>query len=436
MTTAIHIDGISKWFERHDSPKQRFLNFFRPNPVEAERLYALHDIRFDIPKGTAFGLLGRNGAGKSTLMQIIAGIMRPSEGTVWAGGRISPLLELGTGFNPEFTGIENVRLNATVLGLSPAEIRHKEQAIADFADIGEFINRPVKTYSSGMFARLAFAVAINVDPEILLVDEILAVGDMGFQQKCLNRLREMREEGLTLVFVSHSPDSVKSVCDQALFLDHGQMMYLGDADRAVDRYLAFIREQSNEDQLKHEEAHPWKRPVPRHETLNAELRYGSGHVQIVRVDVLGTDDISRRAFKFGEKITTEIEIESCTSAENLSVNLHFRDDKGLDIFGTTTFDERFEVPRLEKGEKCVLRFEFIANIRIGSYGAVVSVTRVKSRDYSDAFLFDQAEGIVGFEILPDINRPVHYKFHLPMTVSLSKESRQAGADSARRIRAT
>jgi lipopolysaccharide transport system ATP-binding protein len=176
--------------------------------------------------------------------------MRPSEGDIQVSGRVSPLLELGTGFNPEYTGIENARLNATVLGLSPDDIKRKEQQIADFADIGEYIDRPVRTYSSGMFARLAFSVAISVDPQILLVDEILAVGDMGFQQKCLNRLREMREEGLTLVFVSHSPDAVKSVCDQAIFLDHGLAMYVGEADRAVDQYLAFIREQTNLDQLK------------------------------------------------------------------------------------------------------------------------------------------------------------------------------------------
>lgn len=417
MTSAIHIHNVSKWFDRFDSPNQRLLNFFRRRVAPAHRFHALRDINIDIPKGSAFGLLGRNGAGKSTLMQMVAGVMQPSIGHIHVDGRISPLLELGTGFNPEYTGIENVRLNAAVLGLSASEIRQKEQLIADFADIGEFIDRPVKTYSSGMFARLAFAVAISVDPEILLVDEILAVGDMGFQQKCLSKLREMREEGLTLIFVSHSPDAVKSVCNKAVFLDHGSMMYVGEADQAVDRYLAFVREQSNQDQLKLERDHPWKRPVARRTAVENELRYGSGHVQIVRSDILGADGSSTRTFIYGERVKVEIEIESAIDVQNLCVNLLVRDANGLDLFGTSTFDERISMNDMCAGDRQVVRFEFPVVTRLGTYGLTASVTRLTYPDYSDVFLFDQAEGICSYSVAPTPDRPVHYKFHIDTEIS-------------------
>lgn len=420
MTTAIEIRGVSKWFDSHDTPKQRFLNFFRVHPAEANRFYALRDISLKIEKGSAFGLLGRNGAGKSTLMQIVAGVMRPSAGEVHASGRISPLLELGTGFNPEYTGIENARLNAAVLGLSPSQIRLKEQEIADFADIGEFIDRPVKTYSSGMFARLAFAVAISVDPEILLVDEILAVGDMGFQQKCLNRLRQMREEGLTMIYVSHSPDSVKSICDRAIFLDHGQAIYIGDADVTVDRYLSYIREQSNEDQLRQEEEHPWKRPVPRRETLEARLRYGSGHVQIARAEVLDLNGLPRRAFIYGDTVTVEAELISTVDIEDLCVNLLIRDSTGLDLFGTGSFDEGVKLQPMGPDERQVVRFRFPVVSRIGIYGVAISVTRVSRRDYSDVFLFDQADGVCSYSVEPHPERPVHYKFHVDTIIDAKK----------------
>lgn len=416
MTTAIHIDGISKWFERYHSPNQRFLNFFRRATAPAERFYALRDVRLRLAKGQALGLLGRNGAGKSTLMQIIAGTMQPSSGRIEVNGRISPLLELGTGFNPEYTGIENVRLNAAVLGLKPSEIRQKEQEIADFADIGDFIDKPVKTYSSGMFARLAFAVAISVDPEILLVDEILAVGDMGFQQKCLARLREMRDDGLTLVFVSHSPDSVKSICDMAVFLDHGQVLHVGAADQTVDRYLAFIRERANEDQIRHEAEHPWRRPVPRKVDIQSDLRYGSGHVQITEAEILDSKGRVKRTFLYGEIITVKIEIESNIEVKDLCVNILIRDSNGLDLFGTGTFDEDTIVRDMRPGQKQEVYFSFPVITRPGSYGISASVTRVKHEDYSDAFLFDQADGICSYSVAPHPERPIHYKFHVSTSI--------------------
>lgn len=418
---VIRVQGVSKWFDRYATPQEGFRRLFRGDRGALDRFHALRDVRFEVSRGAALGLLGRNGAGKSTLMQIIAGTMQPSEGRVLKEGRISPLLELGTGFNPEYTGSENVRLNAAVLGLSAAEIRRKERDIADFADIGEFIDRPVKTYSSGMFARLAFAVAINVDPQILLVDEILAVGDMGFQQKCLNKLREMREQGLTLIFVSHSPDSVKSVCDTAVFLDHGQVIYAGAADVAVDRYLAFVREAMNVEQIKADEAHPWKRPVPRVEKLDATFRYGSGHVQIVKAEVVDEKGQPKRAFLQGETVTVEATIESSIEVDGLCVNLLVRDGTGLDLFGASTFDEGVSLLPMRPGDRHKIRFAFPVMTRVGAYGVTLSVTRVTRRDYTDVFLFDQTEGVCSYAVAVTPGKPVHYKFACPTVVTLCGE---------------
>lgn len=414
----LRVSNVTKSFDTYASPGERFFRLFVPHQDDSHRFHALRNVSFEIERGTALGLLGRNGAGKSTLMQIIANTLTPSAGSVETVGRISPLLELGTGFNPEYTGIDNVRLNAAILGLSKEQIAEKEHLIAEFADIGDFLHRPVKTYSSGMFARLAFSVAIHVEPEILLVDEILAVGDMGFQQKCVNKLRKMRQDGLTLLFVSHSPDAVKSICDKGLFLDRGMIRYYGPADLAVDQYLAFIREETNREQMTDQEAHPWSRPVDRDRDLNAKLRYGSGHVQIVGARTLNRQGEEQSVFQFGETVTLEIEIESKIEVEDLCVNFLFRDATGIDMFGTSTFDEHVALQRMCPGETQLVRFSFPALVRIGGYGAVVSVTKVTRRDSSDVFLFDQAEGITAFSIIADPKRPVHYKMHVDTEIDI------------------
>ncbi len=209
---------------------------WRGKRIYYEEFWALRGLSFEVYPGETVGIVGRNGAGKSTLLQLLCGTVTPTEGECRVRGRVAALLELGAGFNPEFTGRDNVFLAASVLGLSDAEIRARFDEIAAFADIGEFMDHPVKTYSSGMYARLAFAVAIHVDPEILIVDEILAVGDQAFQRKCLERFYQIRESGCTILFVSHDPYQVKLLCQRALYLSHGQRVAFGPADEVVDRY--------------------------------------------------------------------------------------------------------------------------------------------------------------------------------------------------------
>ncbi|HMF14533.1 MAG TPA: ABC transporter ATP-binding protein [Gemmataceae bacterium] len=412
----VSMHNAGKAYASWASPRERFWSLFTGS-APREPFWALRNISLRIERGTALGIVGVNGAGKSTLMQMIAGTVEPTEGSVTVNGRVSPLLELGAGFNFDFTGWENAELAGAILGLSSVELRAKLDAIAEFADIGPFMDRPVKMYSSGMFARLAFSVAIHVEPEILLIDEILAVGDLGFQQRCLLRLREMRERGLTLVFVSHSPDAIKSVCGQALFLHRGRAMYFGTADQAVDRYLALVREEANKRHLLLETS--WNGPRTKADG-EGSLRYGTGHVQIQRIDMRNGTGERRREFGLGEAIVIDMAIHSSIDVKNLSASFLIRDATGVDILGTTTFDERVELPPLREGASKRVRFSFVNCLRPGTYGVSVAVSRVSQRDYTDNILFDQIDGVASFVVTADPIRPVHYKIHQPVTISFAE----------------
>ena len=246
---AIKVEGLSKCFEIYEKPRDRLKQFVLPYLYKLlgksakqyfREFWALRDINFEIKKGETVGIVGRNGSGKSTLLQIICGTLSPSTGTVQANGRIAALLELGSGFNPEFTGRENVYLNGAVLGLSRSEIDSRFDAITEFADIGSFIDQPVKAYSSGMVVRLAFAVAINVDPQILVVDEALSVGDELFQRKCFSKIEAIRSSGATILFVSHSGGTIVELCDRAILLDAGERLATDSPKKIVGRYQKLL----------------------------------------------------------------------------------------------------------------------------------------------------------------------------------------------------
>lgn len=233
---AVSLKGVSKCYKRYAHPADRLKEILLPHKNRAEEFWALRDIDLEIYRGETLGIIGENGSGKSTMLQIIAGTLTPTAGQVNVHGRISALLELGSGFNPEFTGRQNVFFNGRVLGLTQAEVEQKFSQIEAFADIGDFIDQPVKTYSSGMFVRLAFAVAIHVDPEILIVDEALAVGDIFFQQKCFKALETIRDRGASIIFVSHDPQTLVKLCDRAVILQHGHLKYAGSPADMVAKY--------------------------------------------------------------------------------------------------------------------------------------------------------------------------------------------------------
>lgn len=240
--TAIKVTNLSKVYKLYDKPADRLKEALNPlRKSYHKEFYALDNINFEIKKGETVGIIGKNGAGKSTLLKIITGVLTPSAGHVQVNGRIASLLELGAGFNPEYTGVENIYLQGTLMGYTKEEMESKIQAVLDFADIGDFVYQPVKSYSSGMFARLAFAVAINVDPDILIVDEALSVGDMRFQLKCMDKFNDFREAGKTILFVTHDINSIKRFCTFCVWIKNGQIESIGNTDQVTDRYVDYLK---------------------------------------------------------------------------------------------------------------------------------------------------------------------------------------------------
>ncbi len=253
---AISLKNVSKCFKRYEHPGDRLKELLFPGKSRSQEFWALRDINLEVRKGETLGIVGRNGSGKSTLLQIIAGTLTPTTGEVKVNGRISALLELGSGFNPEFTGRQNVFFNGKLLGLKQEEIEAKFDDIAAFADIGDFLEQPVKTYSSGMFVRLAFAVAINADPDILIVDEALAVGDEAFQRKCFSRIHAFQEQGKTILFVSHAASSVVELCNWSILIERGELLLAGSPKLVISNYHKLIYA-----------------PVDKIENLRQEIRY-------------------------------------------------------------------------------------------------------------------------------------------------------------------
>ncbi len=415
--TVIRVRDVGKLYPIFASPKDRLKQalwpgrrrFFTP-------FWALRNVSFEVARGESVGIVGRNGSGKTTLLQIIAGTLAPSEGEVRVRGRLAALLQLGSGFNPQFTGRENVFLNGSILGIPRAEMERKFDEIVEFAEIGEHIDQPVKTYSSGMYARLAFSVAISVEPDVLIVDEILSVGDVGFQQKCVARLRRLRDAGLTLLFVSHSPDAVRSVCQKAVFLAEGAPRAWGPAEQVVNAYLKYVRTQTNQEALEHEARR--SKPLPFQTGVTGQLRYGTGHVQLEEVELLDAHGERCRSFGFGDAVTIEARIRSFIDVENLSLSFLVRDATGVDLLGTTSFDEGAKIPALGEGDAATVRFTFTNVLRKGGFGVSLAVHRVSRSDYSDNVLFDQVDGCAAFAVTPNPERPIHYKFHVPVKIEV------------------
>ncbi len=350
---AIRVQGLSKCYQIYDAPRDRLKQFIAPRlqrlaglaPKQYFReFWALKDISFEIKRGETVGIIGRNGSGKSTLLQIICGTLSPTDGTVETRGRIAALLELGSGFNPEFTGRENVYLNAAVLGLSKDEVDARFDAIAAFADIGEFIEQPVKTYSSGMFVRLAFAIQANVDPEILIVDEALAVGDAYFVHRCMARFHELQEKGTTIVFVSHDASAVKRLCARALWLKNGHLIMDGNATVVVDAYLQDLFGLDDKKTID-AAAILSGEEIPRENDFSLKLalpagdgRHGAGALEITGMLLSDARGLPASMVGWNEVICLLLEIQNkdVSPGQAISAGYIVRDGKGIEIASTNT----------------------------------------------------------------------------------------------------
>lgn len=361
--SLIEFQAVSKSYPIYLSPSDRLKELLTFNRKSFHRdFWALEDLSFTIPRGETFCIVGENGSGKSTLLQIVAGILQPTRGRVSVNGRVSALLELGSGFNPEFTGRENVYLNAAILGFSSAQIDRIYPAIESFAEIGEFIHQPVKTYSSGMVVRLAFAVAIHVEPEILIVDEALAVGDIYFRQRCLRKVHELRARGTTILFVSHAAGDVKAIGDRVLWLDHGRVRELGEPDRVVARYLAAMTEKdsayiAHTHQPAAFRPHRQSGPPEIITTIpNVDHRHGDGRAEILGIAVVDEFGRNISVMQPGAKAIVRISARAKEHLPNPMVGFILRNHLGVDFCGTNTAREHVDLPPMQPGEVVTVDF--------------------------------------------------------------------------------
>jgi lipopolysaccharide transport system ATP-binding protein len=355
--SAVRFENVSKSYPIYDAPGDRLKELITFNRREFHRnFWALHHVSFEVRRGETFCVIGENGSGKSTLLQLVARILQPSSGTVTVEGRVSALLELGAGFNPEFTGRDNVYLNGAILGLSKRELDACYRSIEEFAEIGDFINRPVKTYSSGMVVRLAFAVAINVDPEILIVDEALAVGDLYFRQRCMRKVHELRARGVTILFVSHATADVKALGDRALWLDRGRVVELGATDRVVSKYLAAMTEKDSAYLAHHK---PDARNSPAGNTRapevvehipNIDHRYGDRRAEILGIAVLDAGGTPASYLEPSAAIIVRISIRANEEVAHPNVGFLMRNHLGVDFAGTNTAREGHDLPPMIAGD--------------------------------------------------------------------------------------
>ena len=343
------VHNVSKLYRLYDRPADRILEAVSLNRWQRHQdFWALRDVSLSIERGETLGIVGPNGCGKSTLLQIICGVLEPTTGRVVKQGRVAALLELGAGFNPEFTGRENVYLNGEILGLPRPEIEQVLPEIERFADIGEFIDRPVKTYSSGMYVRLAFSTAINVSPDILVVDEALAVGDAVFANRCVRKFEEIKKRGVTVIFVSHDLSLVKLISDRAIFLMGGHVEAEGEPSHVINRYIGVVLERQKA--FLDAEREPSK--------IQATFRHGDRMAEVIGVELAGRDGAPARVLESGEPVTVRVTSKFYADQPDPMVGIMIRTRIGMDVFGTNTKLEKLSLGHCRAGDILSVDFHF------------------------------------------------------------------------------
>lgn len=435
---AIQVQNLSKCYQIYQRPQDRLLQMLPFNHRQYyDEFWALRDVSFTIQTGETVGIIGRNGSGKSTLLQMICGTVSPTQGTIQTNGRIAALLELGAGFNTEFTGRENIVLNASILGFSQQDINHRMDDILSFSELGSFIDQPVKTYSSGMFARLAFSIAIHVDPDILVVDEALAVGDAKFVAKCMRRIKDLQKSGVTILFVSHDVGSVRTLCDRAIWLDRGELRNDGDVFPVTGQYTEYMfQDEPSEQDILSEQIQQQMVDEPSISTTNTlpvdsrvddiihesssnsdisnfarpVTHWGSHQGIIKSVHLLNHQGTHKDVIMWDEdvEIVINLLIPLSIPRESLSIAFSIKDLKGTDLLVSTTHD--FNKDATPSIENFSVHFRFRNQLTTGKY---LIVAAVENREYSDIHYYEYIEGAHYFSSLAD--QRLFGIFHQPIT---------------------
>jgi homopolymeric O-antigen transport system ATP-binding protein len=399
MPIAVRVDSVSKQYRIYDRPADRLKETLTRGRWKAHReFWALKDVSFEVEAGTTTGIVGQNGSGKATLLQIITGTLEPTHGSVSIEGRVAALLELGAGFNPEFTGIENIFMNAALMGFSRAETEGLLPEIASFAEIGDFIYQPLKTYSSGMYIRLAFAAAIAVSPQILIIDEALAVGDAVFQHRCMRRIKEMQENGTTILFVSHDPAAVRALCNRAILLNQGQKIAEGTPSHVLNRYQKIImaRQQAYEaasakpsDQTSTANEFLERKAAP----LSYVYRHGDGSAEVLQVELLDSALRPIELVESGEPLVVRIVYVAHTDLDHAVCGFMIRNRHGIHVYGTNTELQELPLEPVKRGELTEVTFEFNCWLAPEMFSLCVAVHS------SAAVSFDWLDGCLFFRVM-------------------------------------
>ena len=419
---AISVRDVTKVYRLYDKPIDRLKESMSISHKNYHRdFYALSGLSFQVKKGETVGIIGTNGSGKSTILKIITGVLTPTTGQVDVNGKISALLELGAGFNMDYTGIENIYMNGTMMGYTKKEMDAKLQDILDFADIGEFIHQPVKTYSSGMFVRLAFAVAINIDPEILIVDEALSVGDVFFQAKCYHKFEEFKKLGKTILFVSHDLTSIAKYCDRVVLLNKGVKLAEGSPRDMVNMYKKLLVHQLDEDTLEDvngksainehvEDGKAWKE----HFEINPKLLdYGEKQAEIVDFCIIDQYGQYSSIIEKGSTCQIKAKLYFHEQVKNPIFTITIRNKQGTDITGTNTMFERVETGVVEAGESRIVTYTQRIDLQGGDYLISLGCTGYVGDEFR---VYHRLYDLVGMTVLSDKDTVGFYDMNSAITV--------------------
>jgi len=439
---VVRVVNVGKSYQIYEKPHHRLLQMIigRQGKYKYYReFWALQSITFEVGKGKVIGILGKNGAGKSTLLQIVCGTLAPTDGSVEVNGRIAALLELGSGFNPEFSGIENVYMNGQILGLSKQEIDGKLQDIEKFADIGDFIYQPVKTYSSGMFARLAFSVAAHIDPDVLIVDEALSVGDSWFQHKSMAKMRQLMSSGCTVLFVSHSIESVRALCDEAIWIDAGRIKMQGDVTTVTNEYMNDVFIEHNRITLESralmdakvepneasstEAGSGGQSTDDDHQALLQAIEGADGGavLKVVSTSIRNSKDEVTDRLEQGEMFALVFEVQFLKSVRNISLGFLIKDQFGQELTGESVFNTYQHSMNFETGQTVRFTFSSTMMFRGGqSYSVALRINQVTRWDRSDNVIVYADELAAVFDVLSDLDNPMWFKFKQPFEVTVTQ----------------